>query len=155
VSNLVERAASFQFPEIPPLPKPSSEIPHVEDYEILCELGRGGMGVVYRARHVALRRIVALKMIQSGHGDSTNRTRYRAEAIARLQRSNIVQIYDVGEHDGRPFPALEFIRPESARRARIRFRILSPLAAWPWLCKSKEADRGASPLPPIFSTLPR
>src|SRR5438093_6508767 len=69
------------------------------------------MGIVYRARQTQLRRIVALKVILGGrHAGPAERLRFRteAEAIARLQHPNIVQIYDVGEHDGLPFFSLEF-----------------------------------------------
>jgi WD40 repeat protein len=80
-------------------------------YEVLGELGRGGMGVVYRARQVKLNRLVALKMIlAAGHAGEEERQRFRteAEAIARLQHPHIVQVYEVGEADGRPFCSLEF-----------------------------------------------
>jgi serine/threonine-protein kinase len=78
-------------------------------YEILGELGRGGMGVVYKARHEGLNRLVALKMIRPG-GDLEERARFKAEAeaVARLQHPNIVQIHEVAEHDGRPFLSLEY-----------------------------------------------
>src|SRR5262249_39621402 len=78
---------------------------------IVGELGRGGMGVVYEARQTQLGRIVALKMILSGGmAGEAELTRFRteAEAIARLQHANIVQIHEVGEHDGQPFFSLEF-----------------------------------------------
>jgi serine/threonine protein kinase/formylglycine-generating enzyme required for sulfatase activity len=81
-------------------------------YEILKEIGRGGMGVVYLARHSRLNRLVALKMIlPGGHVDSTDLARFRteAEAIARLQHPNIIQIHEIGEHEGRPFFSLEFV----------------------------------------------
>jgi serine/threonine-protein kinase len=81
-------------------------------YEILAEIGRGGMGVVYRARHEALKRPVALKMILAGgHAGAQERARFRveAEAAARLQHPNIVQIHEVGEADGLPYCALEFV----------------------------------------------
>src|SRR5438270_12655188 len=80
-------------------------------YEVIRELGRGGMGVVYLARQVKADRLVALKMILSGvHADDRELARFRteAEAVARLQHPNIVQLYEVGEHDGRPFFSLEF-----------------------------------------------
>jgi hypothetical protein len=83
----------------------------VPGYEIVRELGRGGMGVVYQARHLKLNRFVALKMILAGsHAGAAARDRFQteAEAIARLQHPNIVQVHEVGEHEGKPYFALEF-----------------------------------------------
>ena len=96
------------------LPAPIPSAPrdlHIEGYEIIDELGRGGMGVVYKARQLQVNRLVALKMIlTSRHAGSEARKRFRieAEAVARLQHPNIVQLYEVGEHEGHPFFSLEF-----------------------------------------------
>lgn len=76
---------------------------HIGNYEILDEIGRGGMGIVFRARHRDLQRIVALKVIRSGEfasPEETSRFRAETEACARLQHPNIVPIYDVGEQAG-------------------------------------------------------
>ena len=84
----------------------------IPGYQIEGILGRGGMGVVYKARHLALKRMVALKMILGGgHVGDEERKRFRseAEAVARLQHPNIVQVYEVGEHEGVPYAALEFV----------------------------------------------
>jgi serine/threonine protein kinase len=101
---------------VAPLAEPAASPQSVGEYEILDELGRGGMGVVYKARHRKLQRIVALKMLLGGSFvTSEERARFRteAEAVARLRHPNIVQIYEVGEYDveagqSRPYFTLEF-----------------------------------------------
>jgi serine/threonine protein kinase len=98
-------------PTILPEPRPEA-LPEVAGYQVLGVLGRGGMGVVYRARQIALDRIVALKMVLTGsEAGPKDLARFRAEAavLARLQHPNIVQIYDVGEAAGRPYFVLEFV----------------------------------------------
>src|SRR5207244_7780244 len=97
-----------------PAPASSGEpsYPAVPGYEILGELGRGGVGVVYEARHRALKRTVALKMVLAGgHASPQELARFRieAEAVARLAHPNIVLIHEVGEVDGHPYCALEFV----------------------------------------------
>jgi WD40 repeat protein len=87
-------------------------VPFVPGYELLGELGHGGMAVVYRARQIGLNRLVALKMILAGaHATAELRDRFRreAEAVARLQHPNIVQIHDIGEHDGLPYFSMELV----------------------------------------------
>ncbi len=87
-------------------------MPRVPGYELLSELGRGGMGVVYKARQTGLDRLVALKMVLSGaHAGAEQLARFHteAQAVAHLKHPNIVQIYDVGECDGLPFFSLEFL----------------------------------------------
>ena len=75
-------------------------------------LGRGGMGVVYKARHLRLNRPVALKMLLAGaYAGPAERERFlrEAEAVAGLRHPNIVQVYDVGDLDGRPYFTMEFV----------------------------------------------
>jgi serine/threonine-protein kinase len=84
----------------------------IAGYDILGILGRGGMGVVYKARQPGLNRIVALKMILTGgHAGESELIRFRqeAEAVARLQHPNVVQVYEVGEEEGLPFFSLQYL----------------------------------------------
>src|SRR5262245_29443003 len=106
---------------------PATGLPQVPGYEVEAVLGRGGMGVVYKARHLALKRTVALKMLAAGHPHPAERARFRAEAeaVARLQHPNIAQIHEVGEADGRPFFALEYVAGGSLAE-RLAGQLLPP-----------------------------
>ncbi|HVK12356.1 MAG TPA: tetratricopeptide repeat protein [Gemmataceae bacterium] len=112
----------------PPLPDPSrsagppeeAPLPAVPGYEIETVQGMGGMGVVFRARHLGLNRVVALKMALGGaHLGRRERERFRreAEAVAALRHPNVVQVYDVGEAAGRPYFTMEFVDGGSLAQA--------------------------------------
>ena len=129
-----DSAAGF-LPETPVATPPGCPVAGrvVGDYELIEEIGRGGMGVVYRARQRGLGRIVALKMLPlaqfSGAG-SMKRFRAEAATAAALQHPNMVAIHEVGEHEGQPYYSMDYIegrdladlvrdKPLSARKAAI------------------------------------
>jgi serine/threonine protein kinase len=116
---------------IPAAPAPEPDRPSIPGYEILAELGRGGMGVVYKARHVALQRVVALKMIRwGGHSGQAEAQRFirEARAGANLRHPNVVQVYDIGEYEGRPYFSLEYVEGSSLDR-KLREGPLPPREA--------------------------
>jgi tetratricopeptide (TPR) repeat protein/tRNA A-37 threonylcarbamoyl transferase component Bud32 len=97
-----------------------TRLPQIDGYDVQSVLGRGGMGVVYRARHLKLNRTVALKMLLSGaYADLHELARFQreAEAVAGLNHPNIVQIHDVGELDGKPYFTMEFVEGQSLAEA--------------------------------------
>jgi serine/threonine-protein kinase len=122
--SAVEAAGEFDDRRTIPQPlrgphTPATDLPSVPGYEVLDRLGGGGMGVVYRARQIGLRRPVALKMLRAeASADGELLARFRAESalLARLQHPNIVQVHEVGEHQGRPFIALEYVEGGSLDR---------------------------------------
>jgi eukaryotic-like serine/threonine-protein kinase len=114
-ANRVERETPTAFPQVP-------------GYQVLGELGRGGMGVVYKARQTKPNRLVALKMIlASGEASEAQLTRFdlEARALARLKHPNIVQLYEVGEYQGQPFFSLELVEGGSLAQ-RLDGKTLPP-----------------------------
>ena len=94
------------------MPPEELPLPQVPGYEVEAVLGHGGMGVVFRARHLRLGRLVALKMTLAGsYAGPPERERFRreAEAIAALRHANVVQVYDVGDWAGRPYFTMELV----------------------------------------------
>src|SRR5262249_42419936 len=107
----------------PDLPRPT----RIGKFDIMDEVGRGGMGIVYKARQAGLNRLVALKIIRgAGAVSLEGRIRFRleAEAVAQLQHPNIVQIFEVGEHEDRPYLVFEFM--EGGSLDRLSGTILPP-----------------------------
>jgi serine/threonine protein kinase len=134
---MAERLATTKGPE--PAGAVPEEWPVVPGYEVLGELGRGGMGVVYRACQVSLNRLVALKLIRDGAlAGPQQRARFRieGEALARVRHPNVVAMYEVGEYQGRPYFAMELVdgpslekhlasQPQSAPQAAELLRTLA------------------------------
>src|SRR5262252_9230507 len=97
---------------LPTMPPEELPLPQVPGYEVLSVLGRGGMGVVYQARHLRLGRTVAVKMLLAGAAATAEeRERFlrEARAVASLRHPNVVQLHDVGEAAGRPYFTMELL----------------------------------------------
>jgi eukaryotic-like serine/threonine-protein kinase len=124
-------------------PARSTPVPPIRfgNYDLLGEVGRGGMGVVYKARHRDLNRIVALKMILASDWASVEtigRFQAEARAVARLRHRNIVGIHEVGEEVGRHFFAMDFVEGESLAKVISRGP-MAPERAARWMVSIAEA----------------
>ncbi len=106
--------------ETSPSPQGGADLPRIPGYDVEALLGRGGMGIVYKARHRSLNRPVALKMLRAGaYAGPPERTRFQreAEAVASLRHANIVAVYDVGDHEGCPYFTMELLEGGSLAQA--------------------------------------
>src|SRR3954454_21526365 len=123
LGELFPETGSVDDPEAAP---PGRDLPRAPGYELIEVLGRGGVGVVYKAVQVGLNRAVALKMPLAGaFATRSERRRFarEAELVAALRHPNIVQVYDVGEIDGQPYFTMEFVDGGSLAEA---------IAGTPW-----------------------
>ena len=108
---LAEREGGFVHPDSAVRSSPVRPLPSIPGYELLGELGRGGMAIVYKARQTNLDRLVALKVLREGtyaREQELTRFRHEALAIARIQHPNVIQVYDIGEHEGLTYLAMEY-----------------------------------------------
>jgi tRNA A-37 threonylcarbamoyl transferase component Bud32 len=120
---------------------PGAKLGYFGDYELLEEIARGGMGVVYKARQSSLKRIVAVKMIRSGELASeaeVQRFRTEAQAAAQLQHPNIVAIHEIGEYEGRHYFSMDFVEGTNLTQT-AGGRPVAPRSAAEWLKAIAEA----------------
>ena len=139
-AGLVESTLTCHNTEGAGLPR-GATVRYFGDYEIQKELGRGGMGVVYKARQVSLNRPVALKMIKAGVlADDAELRRFQneAEAVALLDHPGIVPVYEVGEHDGQRYFSMKLVEGGNLAEQLAAFRD-DPRAAATLVAEAAEA----------------
>jgi WD40 repeat protein len=115
--------------------------PTLPGYEILGELGRGGMGVVYKARHLHLNRLVALKFINPNrfpNPDAVRRFHREAQAAARLSHPNVVTVYDAGQHEATHYLSLEYVEGASLAKLVLELGPLPPAVACEYIRQAAE-----------------
>ena len=130
--------------------EPPAELPRIPGYDVQALLGYGGMGVVYKACDLRLNRPVAIKMLLAGaYASPEERERFlrEAEAAAGLRHPNIVQVYDLGNHDGRPYFTLEFVEGGTlgSNSGAPPSRSAKPPCCWsgwlkPWRWRTREGS---------------
>ncbi len=135
VDSLFPTTGSAAEPVVPL----DGKCPEIPGYDVQAIVGRGGMGIVYKARHLRLNRVVALKMLRAGaYAGADERARFQREAqvVAGLRHPNIVQVYDVGDHESCPFFTMELLEggslaqalagtPQPARQAAVQLITLA------------------------------
>lgn len=129
--RVADVAAMLAFKQRAAPSEAGERIPSIPGYTILAVLGHGGMGVVYKARHLPLERIVAVKMLRAGaHACAEELTRFRCEteAVAAMRHPGIVQIYETGMHEGQPYCALEYLEGGSLAK-RLANGPLAPVVS--------------------------
>jgi serine/threonine protein kinase len=139
----VPGGSALTQPTLPPVLLPPRPLPApFDDYVLLEEVARGGMGVVYKARQLSLNRVVALKMIlpyRPLSEEAVARFRREAQAAAALDHPNIVAVHASGQHEGRPFFSMAFVEGDNLREVVRRDGLPAPGQAADWLRPVAEA----------------